>query len=175
MLLTAFLLIKVHVRRGDFARHFNDIVVSIEQIYQSTKYILKPNATVFIATDEKNKTYFEGLSRYYDICFLDDFADEISSLNSNYFGIIDQIVASKGDIFFGTTRSTLSAYVNRLRGYYSTRDKLPGYELGKLQSFYFSPRDRTHIMTEYFAPRGQLRSLEFPMGWRDIDHGIPEI
>jgi len=81
---------------------------------------------------------------------------------------------------FGTTYSTLTAYVNRLRGSYSIRDKLPGYELGKLQSFDFAPEGRKHIMTEYFAPSGPLQpaelwSLEFPMGWRDIDHGIPEI
>jgi len=156
MLSTDFLLIKVHVRRGDFADQFDNVIVSIEKIYHSTKYTMKPNSTVFIATDDKNKTYFEVLRQHYDICFLDDFADEINCLNSNYFGIIDQIVASKGDIFFGTYYSTLSAYVNRLRGYYSTRDKLPEYELGKLQSYYFSPRDKKYTMTEYFAPRKHL-------------------
>jgi len=165
----------MHVRRGDFAVQFKQQIISIDQIYLSTKDILKPNSTVFIATDDKNKAYFEVLRQHYDICFLDDFADEIKSLNSNLFGIIDQIIASKGDIFFGTALSTLTAYANRLRGYYSIRDKLPGYELGKLQSFHFAKEGRDRTMTEYFAPSVPLWSLEFPMGWRDIDHGIPEI
>ena len=154
---------------------FKQQIISIDQIYLSTKDILKPNSTVFIATDDKNKAYFEVLRQHYDICFLDDFADEIKSLNSNLFGIIDQIIASKGDIFFGTALSTLTAYANRLRGYYSIRDKLPGYELGKLQSFHFAKEGRDRTMTEYFAPSVPLWSLEFPMAWRDIDHGIPEI
>ena len=154
---------------------YKHLISSVDQIYLSTKDILKPNSTVFIATDDKNKTYFEALRQHYDICFLDDFADEIKSLNSNYFGIIDQVIASKGDKFVGTSLSTLTAYVNRLRGYYSIRDKLPGYELGKLQSFHFAPEGKKHIMTEYIAPSGPLWALEFPMGWRDIDHGIPEI
>ena len=77
---------------------YKHVIISIDQIYLSTKDMLKPNSTVFIATNDKNKTpYFEVLRQHCDICLLDDFADKIKSLNSNYFGIIDQIIASKGD------------------------------------------------------------------------------
>ena len=58
---------KVHGRRGDFADQYNDVIVSIDQIYLSTKDILKPNSIVFIATDDKNKAYFEALSQHYEL------------------------------------------------------------------------------------------------------------
>ena len=74
---------------------------------------MKPNSTIFIATDEKNKTYFEPFAKNYDICFLDDFPDALKGVNTNFYGVIDQLVAAKGDVFVGTFWSTLSAYVNR--------------------------------------------------------------
>ena len=165
----------MHVRRGDFAQQYKHVLVSAEHIYDRIKNIIEPNSTLFIATDDKNKTYFEPLTRYYDVCFLDDFADEIKDMSSSLFGIIDQIIVAKGEVFFGTSYSTLSAYVNRLRGYYSSKYKMPGYELGELQSFYFSPPERYRLMTRYHAPAGSLWADEYPMAWRDIDHGIPEV
>lgn len=162
----------MHIRRGDFVLQYKDVVVGAEMISDVAKDILEPNSTVFIATDEKNRSYFDPLTKHYDICFLDNFADQLKNVNVNYFGIIDQIIASKGDIFIGTWFSTLSAYVNRLRGYYSVRDKLAGHEKGEINSFYFSPPYKRNRMRKYFAPQGPLWAQEFPMAWRDIDHGI---
>lgn len=162
----------MHIRRGDFVNGYKQVIVGAEQLAQITQEVIEPNSTIFIATDEKNKTYFDPLARHYDLCFLDDFADELKNVNSNYFGIVDQIVASRGDVFIGTWFSTLSAYVNRLRGYYSVRDKLSGYEKGILKSFYFYPPDKRKRMRRYFAPQPALWAQEFPMAWRDIDHDI---
>ena len=111
----------------------------------------------------------------YDICFLDDFKDAMKGVNTNYYGIIDQMIASKGDVFVGTAYSTLSAYINRIRGYYSTRDKLAGYENGELKSYYFMPHEMKTLMTRYLAPKTPIWAYEFPLAWRDIDHGISEV
>ena len=162
----------MHIRRGDFALQYKNVVVSAELISEVTKELIQPNSTIFIATDEKNRSYFDQLTQHYDLCFLDDFANELKNVNPNYFGIVDQIVASRGDVFIGTWFSTLSAYVNRLRGYYSVRDKLPGYEKGELKSFYFSPPERRNRMRKYFIPQAALWAQEFPMAWRDIDHDV---
>lgn len=162
----------VHIRRGDFVLQYKNVVVDAELISNVAQEIIEPNSTVFIATDEKNKSYFDPLARHYDLCFLDDFAHDLRNVNINYFGIVDQIVASRGDVFIGTWFSTLSAYVNRLRGYYSVRDKLAGYEMGALKSFYFSPPDKRNRMRQYFAPQAALWAQEFPMAWRDIDHDV---
>jgi hypothetical protein len=80
--------------------------------------------------------------------------------------MIDQLVASRGKIFFGCFFSTFTGYINRIRyvqridsvidmyksalsdlscvsiccirsGYHSVKDKLPGYKSGELPTTYY--------------------------------------
>jgi hypothetical protein len=51
--------------------------------------------------------------------------------------MIDQLVASRGNIFFGCWFSTFTGYINRIRGYHSVKDQLPGYQLGVLPTTYY--------------------------------------
>lgn len=51
--------------------------------------------------------------------------------------MIDQLVASRGKIFFGCWFSTFTGYINRIRGYHSVKDKLPGYKSGVLPTTYY--------------------------------------
>jgi hypothetical protein len=70
---------------------------------------------------------------------------------------------------------SFSGYIHRLRGYYSTRDKSPGYETGELpSSYYYVPRERRDAMRRYAPLRGVLWAREFPAAWRDLDKGIEE-
>lgn len=57
----------------------------------------------------------------------------------SFYGMLDQLVASKGRVFIGTWWSTLSGYVNRMRGYYIAKHKLEGYKDGTMESYYFFP------------------------------------
>lgn len=161
----------MHVRRGDFAKQFKHTLIKPEETNQIVEKHIKQNSTIYIATDEKNRTYFDILSQHYDICFLDDFANEVKGINKNLFGIIDQIVVSRGELFIGTDPSTLSAYANRLRGYYSIRDKLEGYERGALKSYYFSRRQR-YLNLNYLHVQTPLWAYEFSTSWTDIDHDV---
>jgi hypothetical protein len=102
-----------HIRRGDF--QFKTTRISAEEIVQNTEAELIPNSTIFIATDERDKKFFQPLRDRYDIWFLDDFAEELEGVNTNYYGMIDQLVASKGRIFFGCFFSTFTGYINRIR------------------------------------------------------------
>jgi hypothetical protein len=165
----------VHIRRGDFQSQYPATQLPPEKLYNLSKAFLEPNSTVFIATDAKKKDFFEPFVKNYDVVFLDDFKDEIEGVNSNYYGILDQIIASKGEVFLGTFWSTLSAYVNRMRGYYSIRDKIDGYKDGTLKSYYFMPNSKRRVMTKYFPPSDGLWAHEFHTAWRDIDRGIPEL
>jgi hypothetical protein len=158
-----------HVRRGDF--QYKGTRVEATVLYQESKEHLKEGATLYIATDERDKTFFEPLKNHYDVTFLDDYMDLIEGVNTNYYGMLDQLVAYKGRVFYGTYRSTLSGYINRMRGYYSTKEKLPGYELGTLQSYYFVPKDKKYVMSKYSAVKLPLFMQEFPVSWRDIDKG----
>lgn len=140
-----------HIRRGDF--QFKTTRISAEEIVKNSEAELTPNSTIFIATDERDKKYFQPLRDRYDIWFLDDFNEELEGVNSkclwktdggkgmvtwllsqqllylisnpffvgllhlvaNYFGMIDQLVASKGRIFFGCFFSTFTGYIIRIR------------------------------------------------------------
>lgn len=62
---------------------------------------------------------------------------------ANYFGMIDQLVSSRGKIFFGCWFSTFTGYIDRIRGYHSVKDKLPGYKSGALPTtYYYATIDR---------------------------------
>ena len=94
---------------------------------------------MYIATDEKDKNFFEPFREHYNIVFLDDFRHVIPDVNTNYYGMIDQLVSFKSRVFYGTWWSKLSGYVNCMRGYYITKHKLDGYKDGTMNSFYFTP------------------------------------
>lgn len=83
-----------HIRRGDF--QFKTTRIPATDIYQISKDQLTPNSTIFIATDERDKKFFEPLRQQYDILFLDDFKEELKGVNTNYYGMIDQLIASRG-------------------------------------------------------------------------------
>jgi len=160
----------MHIRRGDFRQQYKQQIKSAEDLYTSSKDMLSPNSTIFIATDEKNKTYFDPLKEHYDIWFLSDFTHLLDEVNHNMYGLVDQLVVANGEVFVGTFFSTFTAYVNRLRGYYSIRDEKPGYDRGELRSsFFFFPGYKTDVMTKYSPIKGPYWPNEYPLGWIDID------
>jgi len=162
-----------HVRRGDF--QYKKTRVAADVLYKESKDHLTPGGTLFIATDERDKKFFDPLKEHYDVTFLDDYMHLIEGVNPNYYGMLDQLVAYKGRVFVGTWFSTLSGYVNRMRGYYSVKNKLEGYELGTLPSYYFVPKDRKNQMIQYMPVKKPIYMREFPVSWRDIDKGIGEL
>lgn len=163
-----------HIRRGDF--QFKTTRIDAQEIYDNVHDVLTENKTVFIATDERNKSFFDPLKKHYDVVFLDDFMDELKGVNSNLFGMIDQLIASRGNVFIGCWFSTFTGYINRLRGYHSLKSKLPGYEDGALPStYYYATKDKKYEMTKFMPVKGGFFSREYPTSWRGIDEGIEEL
>jgi len=134
-----------------------------------------------------NKSFFEPITQYYaDVVYLDDFIHtELKGLNTNYYGIIDQLVASKGRYFFGCWFSTYTAYINRLRGYHtnfhknhshsnSEIDTRSHYELGIIPSYYYTPEDKFDSMQKYHAIKKDFFAREYPTSWRLIDASIQQ-
>jgi len=163
----------MHIRRGDF--QFTPTRLSAEDLIKESEKELTQGGTLYIATDERDKTFFKPFAEKYDIYFLDDFADEYTDIDKTYYGMLDQIVASKGRVFYGTWWSTLSGYVNRMRGYYITKHKLDGYKDGTMQSYYFTPQERKMVMVKYHPVKDPFYMREFPTAWKDIDDGIEDI
>jgi len=163
----------LHVRRGDF--QYPPTQLPADKLYELSKGALHEGSTLYVATDERDKSFFKPFRENYDLVFLDDFLDVIPTVNSNYYGMIDQLVAYKSRVFFGTWWSTLSGYVNRMKGYYITKNKLEGYKDGSMYSYYFVPEERVKEMRQYIPIRFPIYCREFPISWRDIDKGIKEI
>ena len=102
----------MHVRRGDF--QYKKTRVSAEELLEQARKVLPINATVFIATDERDRSFFDPLKKFYDVVVLGDFAhDDVLGLevNTNYFGMIDQLVAARGRFFLGCWFSTFTASI----------------------------------------------------------------
>jgi len=112
--------------------------------------------------------------------FLSDFESDLAGddfINTNFYGQIDQLIASRSFLFLCTFLSTFTAYINRLRGYYSHLDKFPaGYEFGQLKNVaHFLPTHAIFEMWQYQAVQPPFWFREFPIGWRDIDKGVGTI
>jgi GDP-fucose protein O-fucosyltransferase len=93
-----------HIRRGDF--QFKNTRIDAVQIYENVKDTLPDGSILFIATDERDKKFFDPLREHYDLKFLDDFMHVLGEVNHNYFGMIDQLVAARGRLFYGCWFST---------------------------------------------------------------------
>lgn len=90
-----------------------------------------------------------------------------SQTDPNYFPLVEQIVASRGRIFIGTFYSTFSAYISRLRGYYTVKETHD--TSGSLKTTLFLPAKYKKEMRHYQALHEPLFGREFPIAWRDID------
>eukprot|EP00986_Skeletonema_menzelii_P005115 scaffold1811_cov145-Skeletonema_menzelii.AAC.6 len=163
-----------HIRRGDF--QYKNTRLEADQIYENTKDKLQEKATVFVATDHQGKPFFKPLADHFDLVFLKDFKEELKDVNTNYFGMIDQLVASRGRVFFGCYHSTFSGFIFRMRGYHSQKEKVEGWEHGVLPNSYYYSGKKEKAMYESYGPlRTPYYSREFPTSWRDIDQGIEEL
>jgi hypothetical protein len=149
----------LHIRRGDL--QFKEVKISAAEWYSNTRELWKPNETLFIATDERNKTWFDDLAKHHRLLFLDDYSDfaKLGELDSSFIGMIDTIVASQGRVFAGTWFSTFSGYINRMRGYY-------GYSM---KDSWYSYLPRKTIMHPFEFPHGNFHAREFHSGWVGID------
>lgn len=72
----------------------------------------------------------------------------------------------------GCWYSTFSGYINRIRGYHADRLKLPGFQRGIVNSYYYAPSYTKDRMREYWPISGTNYAREFPIAWRNIDQGI---
>ena len=159
-----------HVRRGDF--QYKRTRVSAQVMYEMAKSQIPEGSTVYMATDERDRSFFAPLAAHYDLLFLSDFQSEIPGMNPNFFGMLDQLVAARSRTFFGCWFSTFTGYINRLRGYDSDLYKRPGFAHGILNSYYYAIEDKKDRMREYWPISGAHYAREFPISWRNIDHGI---
>ena len=94
-----------HIRHGDF--QFKVVRLSAAEILESSKDLLLENELLYIASDEKDLSFFDdmcGEGSGHTCKFLNDYLDVagLRDVDPNYYGMIDTIVASRARIFVGT-------------------------------------------------------------------------
>jgi hypothetical protein len=149
----------LHVRRGDF--QYKQVKLPAEELYNNTKEIWQSGEILFIATDERNKTFFDPLKQNHELRFLDDYWDmaKLGDLDSTFLGMVDTIVASHGRVFAGTWFSTFTGYINRMRGYVGH----------SMHNSWYSWLERKQQMLNWTYPNGNYPAREWPLGWVGID------
>lgn len=114
----------MHIRRGDF--QYTQTRLSADQIVSNIEPLLdavnrqNPFSTLYISTDEKDSTFFEPFYQKYgrdQVRFLHQYQSILDKfeVEGGYYGMIEQIVCSAGEVFIGTELSTFSAHITRLR------------------------------------------------------------
>lgn len=146
-----------HIRRGDL--QYKRVKISAEEWIENTHSLWQTNELLYIATDERNQTFFEPFKESgHTVRFLDDYFEmaELNSVDPNYYGMIDTIVASRGRAFAGTYYSTFSGFINRMRGYHGMSMKHSKYGF-----------DAKYDVMDHWAVSVWMN--EFPSGWVGID------
>jgi hypothetical protein len=169
------LVVPLHSTHHSFFCFVLQTRLEANELIAKSKDNLIEGGLLYIATDERNKDFFEPFREHYEVIFLDDFKHLLTGINTNFYGMLDQLIASKGRVFYGTWWSTLSGYVNRMRGYYVSKHKLKGWKDGTMESYYFFPDDKSNQMKTYQPVKKPIYMREFPTSWRDIDKGIDDI
>jgi len=106
----------VHVRRGDFSQYrtsFIENVNSGEKMLTALKQLFPTDLPLYIATDEPDKDFFKVIATEYKIYFYNSFDFNLSKLEET---ILDQIICSQAESFYGTYISTFSKRINIMRG-----------------------------------------------------------
>ena len=159
----------LHIRRDDFKRQFKEAVVSAEELWNTTKDELRNNGTIYVATDESSDDYFELFTSNYDVVYLNDFEAELEGIDTMYYGMIEQLVASRGRVFFGCYQSTFSNFVFRLRGWRSQQEKWSGCENGTLNNSYYYNMNKKYVYGSYTPIFTNSFIREWHVGWKDMD------
>ena len=136
----------------------------------------------YIATDEKDPTFFDELRAHHQVVLLSELLEaaqnvsqglalrpgswppkdvlvSLNRINGNELGFVDALIASQGTIFTGAWFSTYTGLINRWRGYGGFPDS----------SSYFSTPGRFNAFQGYEKPRSPLYMREWVEGWRGID------
>ena len=96
---------------------------------------------------------------------------EVKNLNPNFYGMLDQLISTRGRNFYGAFFSTFTGYINRMRGYHDDLKDERTMEAkdGTIRSWYYAPIEKKEEMTKYMPIRPPFYPREFPVAWRDID------
>ena len=152
----------MHARRNEF--QFVEAKTGVSDAVRRT--MPDETTTVYVATDEKDPTFFDELRAHHQVVLLDELREAASNvsrgiplrpgkwpakdvllalnrINGNELGFVDALIASQGTVFTGAWFSTYTGLIYRWRGYGGFDD----------HSSYFSTPGRFNAFQGYEKPR----------------------
>lgn len=107
----------VHVRRGDFFIQFGYSIRTVDEGHKLLEQLLRvydPGKPLYIATDESDSSFFDPVKQVFkSVYFINNIAGELSELDR---AVLDQIICSRADEFYGIKNSTFTRRINVMRG-----------------------------------------------------------
>lgn len=107
----------VHVRRGDFEYKW---VLPSSQALADNVLRSTERPLIYVSTDEKDRSFFNELGQQRRLAFYSDL--KLPTYNPDWIPLVEQLICCQGRSFVGTTLSTFSSYIYRLRGYMQQDD-----------------------------------------------------
>jgi hypothetical protein len=90
---------------ADMALHYGVCLINERMCYHSDLCSLRTLSLTLIC--------LVCVFLFRDLVFLGDFKHLIGDLNSNFYGLVDQLIASRSRVFLGCWFSTFTSYINR--------------------------------------------------------------
>jgi hypothetical protein len=113
----------VHVRRNTFLEDHAEARVTAETMCHNLQRFIRNEHTLYIATDERDRSFFAPLSDRYQVVFLRDLVGEdVADFYPEWVAGVEQLICVRAETFVGTRFSTYSSYITRLRGYAGAQD-----------------------------------------------------
>jgi GDP-fucose protein O-fucosyltransferase len=126
----------VHVRRGDFVRHYPTQDISAQLILKNMIKHVPPGTRLYVSTDESSHSFFAPFHELYEVIFSSDIRALFpADMSKESLACLEQVICSLAQSFVGTKLSTFSGYITRLRGYRDAPNKeinfTDGYEVSE--------------------------------------------
>ena len=104
----------LHIRRNDL--QYSSSFLSSANTLKNIRHLLLPNETIYISTDETEPGFFYAFTEAgYRTIKLRDISQE--HFPRKYEGMVEQLICAASRVFIGTSTSTYSSYIFRLRAY----------------------------------------------------------
>ena len=106
----------VHVRRNDFLDARKDELNPVsnkENLLNMLKVFFNPSIPLYISTDEKDLSFFDEVEKEYEIYFYENFDFDLEKIDND---VIEQVICSQAENFYGTYLSTYTSRINVMRG-----------------------------------------------------------
>jgi hypothetical protein len=109
----------IHYRRGDL--NYPSAKISPRRVFHNTFNLFHKEEYIYIATDDDpqnfKKSFISIFEKRYKVRTLQDYKHIFSQIDEKWVPLVELIICTQGRVFVGTSYSTMTSYIHRVRGY----------------------------------------------------------